>query len=50
MMTASAGHGASPMAAYIYPELDSRLPPYVQWKFDYLGEYAMSFSNEHTHP
>lgn len=36
-MTASlGGQGAS--AAYVYPELDSRLPPQIQWKFDYLGE------------
>lgn len=23
---------------YIYPEVDTRLPPQVQWKLDYLGE------------
>lgn len=23
---------------YEYPEIDSRLPPQVQWKLDYLGE------------
>lgn len=23
---------------YVYPEVDSRLPPQVQWKLDYLGE------------
>ena len=22
---------------YVYPEVDARLPPQVQWKLDYLG-------------
>lgn len=44
-MTASlGGHGVSPMAAYVYPEFDSRLPPQVQWKFDYLGAYPICCS------
>lgn len=24
---------------YVYPEVDNRLPPQVQWKLDYLGEF-----------
>ena len=37
-MTASlGGQGAS--ATYVYPDFDSRLPPQVQWKFDYLGRW-----------
>lgn len=30
------------MTKYAYPEIDPRLPPQVQWKFDYLApEYAL---------
>jgi SCY1-like protein 2 len=25
---------------YTYPEVDHRLPPQVQWKLDYLGEFV----------
>lgn len=24
---------------YVYPEVDPRLPPQIQWKLDYLGKY-----------
>ena len=28
---------------YTYPEIDSRLPPQVQWKLDYLGMTVSTF-------
>lgn len=30
---------------YVYPEVDTRLPPQVQWKLDYLGELVSGESS-----